>query len=246
MDGPAGARTVFFHAVRERHQSGCILAGLAPLSGLRPALSAASAGRWPEDVLDLQATVEKAAREGFFVAPVYQRSIRNRAHLLLLVDQDGSMVPFHRFTRELVETASEESTLGQVNVFYFHNFFVDTVYTDPFLNDRAAVSEMLARCDEETSVLIVSDAGAARGSRQLERIGATTKLLGQLKLRTRLLAWLNPMPQERWEGDFGSHDQLSGAYVPDESRRLQRCARCGARSELNDENRFDLHQRKHE
>jgi uncharacterized protein with von Willebrand factor type A (vWA) domain len=49
-------------------------------------------------------------------------------------------------------------------------------------------------------VLIVSDAGAARGSRRLERIGATTKLLGRLKLRTRLLAWLNPMPQERWEG----------------------------------------------
>jgi uncharacterized protein with von Willebrand factor type A (vWA) domain len=96
----------------------------------------------PEDVLDLEATVEKAAREGFFVAPVYRRRVRNRSRLLLLVDQDGSMVPFHRFTRELVETASEESALGQVNVFYFHNFFVDTVYTDPFLNDRMAVSEV--------------------------------------------------------------------------------------------------------
>ena len=91
--------------------------------------------RWPTapaDVLDLNATVEKAAREGFFLAPVYRRRVRNQAHLLLLVDQDGSMVPFHRFTRELVETASEESALGQVDVFYFHNFFVETVYADPF------------------------------------------------------------------------------------------------------------------
>jgi uncharacterized protein with von Willebrand factor type A (vWA) domain len=154
----------------------------------------------PADVLDLDATVEKAAREGFFLGPVHSRRVRSQARLMLLVDQDGSMVPFHRFTRELVETASEESAIGQVDVFYFHNFFVETVYADPFLNERVAVNDMLGRCDEETSVLIVSDAGAARGFRRLERISSTTKMLGRLKLRTRLLAWLNPMPQERWEG----------------------------------------------
>jgi uncharacterized protein with von Willebrand factor type A (vWA) domain len=154
----------------------------------------------PANVLDLSATVEKAAREGFFLTPVYQRRGRNQAHLLLLVDQDGSMVPFHRLMREMIETASEKNALGQVEVFYFHNFFAETVYADPLLSERVAVGEMHAHCDEETSVLIVSDAGAARGFRRLERISATTKLLGQLKLRTRLIAWLNPMPQGRWEG----------------------------------------------
>ena len=200
MGGSTGARAVSFRAVRERRQSGCVLAGFASLLVYAWRYLRRPLADGPADVLDLNATVEKAAREGFFLAPVYRRRVRNQAHLLLLVDQDGSMVPFHRFTRELVETASEESALGQVNVFYFHNFFVETVYADPLLSERVAVSEMHAHCDEETSVLIVSDAGAARGFRRLERISATTKLLGQLKLRTRLLAWLNPMPQERWEG----------------------------------------------
>src|SRR4029077_14972199 len=34
--------------------------------------------------------------------------------------------------------------------------------------------------------------------------------------------------------------ELSRAHVPDESRRLQRRARRGARSELNDENRLNV------
>jgi uncharacterized protein len=154
----------------------------------------------PANVLDLKATVERVTREGFFLAPVFRRRARNQAHLVLLVDQDGSMVPFHRFTRELVETASEESDLEQVDVFYFHNYFAENVYADAYLSARKTVVEMLACCDDETSVLIISDAGAARGFRRSDRISSTRRFLEELKKRTRLLAWLNPMPRERWEG----------------------------------------------
>src|ERR1051325_4294114 len=72
----------------------------------------------PADVLDVQATVEKTARQGFFLAPAYRRRTRNYAHLILLIDQGGSMVPFHRFTRDLIETAQDESNIGHVAVFY--------------------------------------------------------------------------------------------------------------------------------
>jgi uncharacterized protein with von Willebrand factor type A (vWA) domain len=75
----------------------------------------------PRNVLDLVATVERTARRGLFLEVVCERRETNHAHLVLLVDQGGSMVPFHRFTRDLVETACEESPIGQVDVAYFRN-----------------------------------------------------------------------------------------------------------------------------
>jgi len=154
------------------------------------------------DVLDIDATIEQATRQGFYLAPVYRRQERNHAHLLLLLDQNGSMNPFHRFTNDLVETALYESSLQpeKVNVFYFHNLPAANVYKDRYLTEPVDLKTVLATCDRETSILIVSDAGAARGYRELKRIRATTSFLFQLKRHSSLIAWLNPMPEERWIG----------------------------------------------
>jgi uncharacterized protein len=127
---------------------------------------------------------------------------RNDARLVMLVDQNGSMMPFHRFTRDLVETARQESRLAQENVqvFYFQNVPVMTVYRDMYLMKPIALQEVLEGCDGDTSVLVVSDAGAARGGRRQERIQGTTRFLRKLRRRTSLIAWLNPMSERRWEG----------------------------------------------
>ena len=63
------------------------------------------------DILDIDATIERATCQGFYLSPVYRHRKRNHARLLLLVDQNGSMTPFHRFSRDLVETALYESSL---------------------------------------------------------------------------------------------------------------------------------------
>ena len=155
----------------------------------------------PQDVLDVDATVERAAQQGFFLAPVYRRRERNHAHLLLLIDQGGSMVPMHRFSRDLIETAQpEQSMLQYVDVLYFHNVPGEYLYADPHLTKSVRRAQILAQCSPDTSVLIVSDGGAARGHRSLERIRATTEALFQIKQRTTLLAWLNPIPRDRWSG----------------------------------------------
>jgi uncharacterized protein with von Willebrand factor type A (vWA) domain len=154
----------------------------------------------PADVLDVAATVAHTAQQGFYLAPVYRPRVRNHAHLLLLVDQGGSMAPFHRFTRDLVESAQQGSTLARVEVYYFHNVFAERVYRDPQRTDALPLDAALAECDAETSVLIVSDAGAARGRRDRARIRLTALALADLKSRTPLLAWLNPMPRTRWRG----------------------------------------------
>lgn len=153
----------------------------------------------PLDVLDIKATVKQAAQQGYYYAPVYRRREVNHAHLLLLVDQDGSMTPFHRFNRDIVETAQEDSTIETVSTYYFHNVPAKYVYENSHLTNPVPLDQVLAECDSDTSVLIISDAGAARGYRRMERIRATTEFLVTVKQRTNLICWLNPMPKERWE-----------------------------------------------
>ncbi|MCK7582251.1 MAG: hypothetical protein MZV65_46045 [Chromatiales bacterium] len=65
-------------------------------------------------MVDVAATVEQTARRGFFHAPVLRRRECNHAHLVLMLDHLGSMIPFHHYLRDLVETALCESSLRQV------------------------------------------------------------------------------------------------------------------------------------
>ena len=152
-----------------------------------------------QDVLDVDQTVEKAAKQGFFLQPIYRRREKNHAHLLLLIDQEGSMTPFHRFTRDLVDTAKYESDIAKLNVVYFHNIPAESVYQDSHLTKPIPFIQILAECDNNTKVLIISDAGAARGYRRMGRVQAITEVLFDIKEYTNLVAWLNPMPQERWD-----------------------------------------------
>jgi uncharacterized protein with von Willebrand factor type A (vWA) domain len=154
----------------------------------------------PQDLLDVVATVAHVAHEGVYLAPIYRRRERNHAHLALFVDQGGSMVPVHRFTRDVVDTARHDSDIGQVDIFYFHNVLTANVYSDPYMTELVPLDRILEAWSPDTSVLVVSDAGAARGYRNLERVRATAEFLIGLKHRTNLVAWLNPMPDRRWTG----------------------------------------------
>ena len=150
------------------------------------------------DVLDVKMTVEEATKQGFFLKPAYRRREKNHAHLLILVDQEGSMTPFHHFSQDLVETSQYESSIEKVDVAYFHNLPAEYIYRDRFLTDKIALETVLSQCNSETRILIVSDAGAARGYRRRERVSATTEVIWEIQQHTNLIAWLNPVPQLRW------------------------------------------------
>jgi hypothetical protein len=118
---------------------------------------------------------------------------------VLLIDQDGSMVPFHSLSARLVETALRGGRLGKVEAYYFHNCPVDYLYHDPMHQESEPIEDVLKGFHRDrTAVLIFSDAGAARGGLSLERADLTATFLQQLKAQVRYIAWLNPMPQQRW------------------------------------------------
>jgi uncharacterized protein with von Willebrand factor type A (vWA) domain len=149
--------------------------------------------------LDVEATVAKIGREGILLQPVLMPPRSNRTDLVLLIDQEGSMVPFHDLSRQLVETAQRGGRLRTTNVFYFHDYPDEYLYRHPAMLDAKAISEVLEEIGERAAVLIVSDAGAARGNFDQERVDNTKAWIEQLQQSVRYFAWLNPMPSECWQ-----------------------------------------------
>ncbi len=148
--------------------------------------------------LDLEETVAKIGREGILLQPVLTPPRTNRSDLILLIDQEGSMVPFHELSRQLAETAQRGGRLRTTNVYYFHDYPDEYLYQHPAMLDAKPVSEFLEDIDERAAVLIVSDAGAARGNFDQERVDNTKVWIEQLQQSVRYFAWLNPMPSECW------------------------------------------------
>lgn len=152
----------------------------------------------PPVELDVAATVNEVGRKGMLQPILVPRRI-NHAELLLLIDHGGSMVPFHMISHRLVETILRGGRLEKVTIYYFHNCPVEYLYRDPFHQKYEAIEEILdGRYSQRTSVLVFSDAGAARGGFNSERCDLTEKFLQQFKQQFRYIAWLNPMPRSRW------------------------------------------------
>lgn len=159
----------------------------------------------PPTELDVEATVNQIGRQGLLLEPILVPRRVNRTEMLLLIDQDGSMVPFQALSRRLAETALRGGRLGKAGIYYFHNCPVDYLYQDPNHLEAELVSNIVTNhCSPRTAVLIFSDAGAARGGYNDERYELTKEFITQLKQQVRYIAWLNPMPRSRWHSTTAS------------------------------------------
>lgn len=151
--------------------------------------------------LDVEATARQIAKQGFFLNPVLVPRRMNRVELVLLLDIDGSMVAFHSLGDRLKETAVRGGRLGRSQIYYFHNCPIDYLYQDPGQQYYQTFDEVLSQLSPtRSSVLIFSDAGAARGAYSTDRLKWTYLFLQQFQQQLRYMAWLNPVPQERWLG----------------------------------------------
>ena len=154
--------------------------------------------------LDVEATVKQIGQVGMLLAPTMRARRVNRNQLLLLIDREGSMVPFHGLSDRLTKTAQQGGRLASANIYYFHNYPSEYLYRDCYHQEADTMDDVLSRLQpERTSVLIFSDAGAARGGFSPERVALTAHFLARLQQKLRYVAWLNPMPQARWTGTAG-------------------------------------------
>ncbi|TBR60763.1 hypothetical protein B4U84_07945 [Westiellopsis prolifica IICB1] len=149
--------------------------------------------------LDVAATVEKISQQGIVIEPIFKPRYVNCSELVLLVDQGGSMTPFHHLSRQLIEKAQQGGNITRTRVYYFHNYPEKYIYTDPTRLKAQLLNEVLQSIDQKAAVLIVSDAGAARGNYNAERVKESQNFIKQLQQFVRYFAWLNPMPNESWQ-----------------------------------------------
>ena len=149
--------------------------------------------------LDVPETVAKIVREGILLKPVLRPPRINRTDLVLLIDREGSMVPFHALSQQLLETATRGGRVEQTRLFYFHDYVDEYVYRHQALIDAQLFEEMLAEAGSRSVVLIISDGGSARGYFDDERIKATQMWIKRLKESVKYVAWLNPMPSDSWQ-----------------------------------------------
>lgn len=153
----------------------------------------------PKTELDIEATVNQIGQQGMLMEAVMVPPRINKTELLLLIDHDGSMVPFHALSRRLAETAVRAGRLGNAGIYYFHNCPVKYLFHDVLFQNSESIGDFLnITCSPKTTVLIFSDGGAARGGFNPKRLQLTADFLGQLRQRVKYVAWLNPLSQKRW------------------------------------------------
>ncbi|MEH2125898.1 VWA domain-containing protein [Nostoc sp.] len=154
----------------------------------------------PPTELDMEATIQQVAQHGVLLNPVLVPRRTNRIELLLLIDQDGSMVPFHHLCQELADTALRGGRFSRVRVYYFHNCPDEYLYRDRYHLEAESIDDCLSNLPKARTVcLIFSDAGAARGGFSSRRRRLTKFFLKELRQYVRYTTWLNPVPRDRWQ-----------------------------------------------
>lgn len=159
--------------------------------------------------LAIEDTVTDVAKRGFFVKSIFTAAQTKEKEVVLLIDRQGSMAPFHPLCRQLVEICKART------VYYFHNSPTDELYYDPKCWDGKSIKFILKKFSKKnTLVVIISDAGAARQRSVYERYEETYDFLELLIPKVKRVAWLNPLPRFRWQDNTAEEIAKINALAP--------------------------------
>lgn len=148
--------------------------------------------------LDLAATIHERCRQGYLSQPVCRSRRTNSARLLVLADVSASMDPWQSFV-EMLPDSLILGRLASAEVYYFSNLPRNQLFAAHSLKEPVLRDEVL-RQNTGAGVLMISDAGSARGYLNRRRALQTSKFLAELAGKCPAIVWLNPMPRARWAG----------------------------------------------
>lgn len=156
------------------------------------------------DELDLDATIEGTARQGWL--DIRMRPERHNAvKLLLFLDVGGSMDPFVKLVEELFSAATAE--FKNLEFFYFHNCPYESVWKDNRrrFSERTPTWDVLHKFGHDYKVVIVGDASMspyeithAGGSVEHYNEEAGATWMQRLTNTYPAAVWLNPVPEQYW------------------------------------------------
>jgi uncharacterized protein len=194
--------------------------------------------------LDIQATIDRRTRLGVATRVVLRPRQRNVARLLILVDRQGSMAPFHGFCDRVCQAISQAIRLGETAIYYFHNIPAEGaddgvlasltgqlfpsldpilreieplsdgyIYKDLDLLEPIALKDVLELHGRDSSIVIISDAGAARSGYRVSRLLDTIAFMKAVRTYTPQYVWLNPLADSYWRGINNTAGQIA-RHIP--------------------------------
>lgn len=165
--------------------------------------------------LDIDSTIDETCENAGMLKIVYDKPRKNTVKLLLLIDSDGSMLPYSRLCNRLFQAVSKSNHFKDLKVYYFHNCIYDHLYTTPYCRrgDWIETDWILRNLDSEYKVIFVGDAAMAPS--ELFRRGGNSYIglwneepgmmwLNKFKRRYKKLIWLNPIEKEAWPWAYGA------------------------------------------
>lgn len=151
--------------------------------------------------LDIRATVESIARQGYFDQPVLVPRPKQDLNLLLFIDAGGSMEPLMDFCNRWQNTVMQNVRFREARTCYFRNIPEKSVFMGRDLQESIPLRRFWANIPSgRTIALILSDLGAARKSWDSSRILDCRDFSRTLNRKGYEQLWLNPMRRDWWEG----------------------------------------------
>ena len=176
--------------------------------------------------LDIDQTIDKTCENAGLLEIVYDKPRKNTVKVLLLIDSDGSMLPYSRLCNQLFQALRKSNHFKDLKVYYFHNCIYDNLYKTPLCKrgDWIETNWVLSNLDSEYKVIFVGDAAMApselyrRGGNSV--IGLWNDELGiewlkKFKRRYKKQIWLNPIHESEWDWAYGAQTiQAIGEVFP--------------------------------
>lgn len=150
--------------------------------------------------INMVATVDKIARHIHITQPVFYERIENKFNLLCLIDNKGAMLAFEELADVIINQSLANTTI-HYDKYFFERLPEEHLYLSKVHSGFIKIQDVFKKYLQlkNVGILIISDAGAASYSFNTKRIDATFKLIESLRKISVRIAWLNPIPEDRWE-----------------------------------------------
>lgn len=160
-----------------------------------------------EEVLDLDATIDKTCRNAGEIDLIFARERENNVRLLLVMDSGGSMDPFRRISERLFSAANKLNHFKDFRAFYFHNCIYDKLYTNLETDEFVSTAEVLREYGKKYRLILVGDAAMApyelyyhTGTLENAHENGTKGIdwFRQISETFPKRAWMNPLSENAW------------------------------------------------
>lgn len=149
--------------------------------------------------IDINKTVQELLEKQSLSSILYSRKREANANVVLLTDHKGSMIAFEKQIGSIFSSLKATIESKSILRYYFYNTIQDYLYKNTSHTKYVETVKVINKLNINSVIIIVSDAGTARGNNSGERFKSSIRSYIRFSKKSPKIIWLNPMPKERWK-----------------------------------------------